>query len=145
MEINLIRATEKDAKLIHQMQVESFCELYLKYRDDETNPVNEYVMLFFHRLSFRKANRYKSPHFFENSGFDTQFFGAKTPYPAELRMLFMVNQNTNSWRKERDSNSRYGSPHTPFPGVRLQPLGHLSAFDWRREGDSNPRYAFTNV
>ena len=38
-----------------------------------------------------------------------------------------------SWRKERDSNSRYGSPHTPFPGVRLQPLGHLSAFDWRSE------------
>ena len=49
------------------------------------------------------------------------------------------------WRKERDSNSRYGSPHTPFPGVRLQPLGHLSVFDWRRGGDSNPRYAFINV
>lgn len=43
MEINLIRATEKDAKLIYQMQVESFCELYLKYKDDETNPVNESV------------------------------------------------------------------------------------------------------
>ena len=43
MEINLIRATEKDAKLIHQMQAESFYELYLKYRDDETNPVNESV------------------------------------------------------------------------------------------------------
>ena len=43
MEINLIRATEKDAKLIHRMQAESFCELYLKYRDDETNPVNESV------------------------------------------------------------------------------------------------------
>ena len=34
MKINLIRATEKDAKLIHQMQVGSFCELYLKYRDE---------------------------------------------------------------------------------------------------------------
>ena len=43
MEIKLIRATEKDARLIHRIQVESFCELYLKYRDDETNPVNESV------------------------------------------------------------------------------------------------------
>ena len=30
------------------------------------------------------------------------------------------------WRKERDSNSRYSSPYTPFPGGRLKPLGHLS-------------------
>ena len=26
------------------------------------------------------------------------------------------------WRRERDSNPRYGFPHTHFPGVRLQPL-----------------------
>ena len=32
------------------------------------------------------------------------------------------------WRRERDSNPRYGyKPYTRFPGVRLQPLGHLSA------------------
>src|SRR5436305_11708561 len=31
-----------------------------------------------------------------------------------------------SWRRERDSNPRYGCPYTHFPGVRLQPLGHLS-------------------
>ena len=43
MEINLIRSAEKDARLIYRMQVESFCELYMKYRDDETNPVNESV------------------------------------------------------------------------------------------------------
>ena len=30
------------------------------------------------------------------------------------------------WRRERDSNPRYGFPHTRFPSVRLQPLGHLS-------------------
>jgi len=30
------------------------------------------------------------------------------------------------WRREGDSNPRYGSPYTHFPGVRLQPLGHLS-------------------
>jgi hypothetical protein len=32
-----------------------------------------------------------------------------------------------SWRRERDSNPRYGFPYTHFPGVRLQPLGHLSS------------------
>lgn len=30
------------------------------------------------------------------------------------------------WRRERDSNPRYGFPYTRFPGVHLQPLGHLS-------------------
>ena len=30
------------------------------------------------------------------------------------------------WRRERDSNPRYGFPYTRFPSVRLQPLGHLS-------------------
>jgi hypothetical protein len=31
------------------------------------------------------------------------------------------------WRRERDSNPRYGFPYTRFPTVLLQPLGHLSA------------------
>ncbi|GGC80983.1 hypothetical protein GCM10010994_43750 [Chelatococcus reniformis] len=31
------------------------------------------------------------------------------------------------WRREGDSNPRYGFPYTHFPGVRLQPLGHPSA------------------
>lgn len=31
------------------------------------------------------------------------------------------------WRRERDSNPRYGfRPYTRFPVVLLQPLGHLS-------------------
>ena len=34
---------------------------------------------------------------------------------------------TRYWRRGRDSNPRYGFPHTHFPGVRLQPLGHPSA------------------
>jgi hypothetical protein len=32
----------------------------------------------------------------------------------------------NGWRREWDSNPRYGFPHTRFPSVRLKPLGHLS-------------------
>ena len=32
----------------------------------------------------------------------------------------------DQWRTGRDSNPRYGFPYTHFPGVRLQPLGHLS-------------------
>ena len=31
------------------------------------------------------------------------------------------------WRRERDSNPRYGYPYTRVPGVRLRPLGHRSA------------------
>jgi site-specific DNA recombinase len=31
------------------------------------------------------------------------------------------------WRRERDSNPRYGFPYTRVPGVRLKPLGHLSS------------------
>ncbi len=30
------------------------------------------------------------------------------------------------WRREGDSNPRYGCPYTRVPGVRLQPLGHPS-------------------
>src|SRR3546814_10307053 len=38
------------------------------------------------------------------------------------------------WRRERDSNPRYGSPYTHFPGVRLQPLGHPSGGAQDRRG-----------
>ena len=31
------------------------------------------------------------------------------------------------WRRDRDSNPGDGLPPTHFPGVRLRPLGHLSA------------------
>jgi hypothetical protein len=52
---------------------------------------------------------------------------------------------TRHWRRGRDSNPRYGFPHTHFPGVRLQPLGHPSVArarpGTRAEGDSTGRYA----
>src|SRR6185436_15733087 len=34
---------------------------------------------------------------------------------------------SNVWRREWDSNPRYGLTYTRFPSVRLKPLGHLSA------------------
>ena len=38
-------------------------------------------------------------------------------------------EDAQNWRRERDSNPRSGvKPLTHFPGVLLQPLGHLSAF-----------------
>ena len=40
---------------------------------------------------------------------------------------------TMVWRREWDSNPRYGSPYTHFPGVRLQPLGHPSADEFARQ------------
>src|SRR5690348_7278883 len=38
------------------------------------------------------------------------------------------------WRRERDSNPRYGFPYTRSPGVRLQPLGHPSTPAFSRRG-----------
>lgn len=40
-----------------------------------------------------------------------------------LKDFFVI---PNRWRREWDSNPRYGFPHTRFPSVRLKPLGHLS-------------------
>src|SRR5579863_6057782 len=37
-----------------------------------------------------------------------------------------IQRRTEYWRREWDSNPRYGFPHTRFPSVRLKPLGHLS-------------------
>ena len=54
-----------------------------------------------------------------------------------------VRSSVLSWRRERDSNPRYGFPHTHFPGVRLQPLGHPSAVLSR--GQKDPRLRFQLV
>ena len=45
-----------------------------------------------------------------------------------ILLLFLKNRNMGAvaWRREWDSNPRYGFPHTRFPSVRLKPLGHLS-------------------
>jgi hypothetical protein len=37
------------------------------------------------------------------------------------------NRPGHAWRREWDSNPRYGFPYTRFPSERLQPLGHPSA------------------
>jgi hypothetical protein len=42
-----------------------------------------------------------------------------------LRLLANEGGPVN-WRREWDSNPRYGFPHTRFPSVRLKPLGHPS-------------------
>src|SRR5437764_13432709 len=48
--------------------------------------------------------------------------------------------DTVGWRRERDSNPRYGCPYTRSPGVRLQPLGHPSmpVFSGAAEGSERP-------
>lgn len=43
-----------------------------------------------------------------------------------LRIRSESTRPLGSWRREWDSNPRYGFPHTRFPSVRLKPLGHLS-------------------
>lgn len=39
--INLVLAKEEDAVLLHELQYKAFLPLYMKYHDDETNPVKE--------------------------------------------------------------------------------------------------------
>ena len=47
---------------------------------------------------------------------------------ARPRRHAAVTSCCEHWRRGRDSNPRYGDkPYTHFPGVLLQPLGHLSA------------------
>ncbi len=41
MEIKLQRADRTDAKILHEMQVASFQELYDRYQDHDTSPANE--------------------------------------------------------------------------------------------------------
>ena len=55
-----------------------------------------------------------------NSGEDPTTFGSSRMCDIYLKL----------WRRERDSNPRYGFPYTHFPGVRLQPLGHPSDELW---------------
>ena len=38
----------------------------------------------------------------------------------------LTENHDGRWRREWDSNPRYGFPHTRFPSVRLKPLGHPS-------------------
>src|SRR5579863_2911495 len=48
------------------------------------------------------------------------------------------------WRREWDSNPRYGFPYTRFPSVRLQPLGHLSGAGCREaQNGATPRLALS--
>ena len=54
-------------------------------------------------------------------------------YPAELRARNFDAMHPVEWRRERDSNPRWGyKPHTPLAGERLQPLGHLSLINTAR-------------
>jgi hypothetical protein len=47
--------------------------------------------------------------------------GSNERVPLKRRM-----QSVERWRREWDSNPRYGFPYTRFPSVRLKPLGHPS-------------------
>lgn len=41
--VNLVKATINDSKLIHSMQIRAFSKLLEKYQDYETNPANEKI------------------------------------------------------------------------------------------------------
>src|SRR5262249_11874100 len=46
---------------------------------------------------------------------------------SELQRTAAKRGERRFWRREWDSNPRYGFPYTRFPSVRLKPLGHPSA------------------
>jgi hypothetical protein len=54
----------------------------------------------------------------DNFGKNKRFYMALMDVGGRLRTI--------TWRREWDSNPRYGFPYTRFPSVRLQPLGHPS-------------------
>ena len=47
-------------------------------------------------------------------------------FPHISSSFFNQKVTSEAWRRERDSNPRYGFPHTRTPSVRLRPLGHPS-------------------
>src|ERR1700704_6140052 len=57
----------------------------------------------------------------------------------------LVRNQILTWRRERDSNPRYGFPYTRSPGVRLQPLGHPSVRLPRRRRTLANRLALRNA
>ena len=63
---------------------------------------------------------------------------ASETYPKWLKSL-------RAERREGDSNPRYGFPHTCFPGMLLQPLGHLSGRGYDVRGGGGRQAMHTMV
>ncbi len=59
MEITLEQATESDASVLFQMQIDSFSSLLHKYKDYETNPANESIEKTIFRINNPSSNFYK--------------------------------------------------------------------------------------
>ncbi len=59
MEITLEKATESDAAVLFQMQIDSFSPLLHKYKDYETNPANEPIEKTIFRINNPSSNFYK--------------------------------------------------------------------------------------
>ncbi|EJV65055.1 N-acetyltransferase [Bacillus wiedmannii] len=59
MEITLEKATENDAAVLFQMQIDSFSPLLNKYKDYETNPANESIEKTILRINNPGSNFYK--------------------------------------------------------------------------------------
>ncbi|EOP54539.1 acetyltransferase [Bacillus cereus VDM053] len=59
MEITLEKATENDAEVLFQMQIDSFSPLLNKYKDYETNPANESIEKTILRINNPGSNFYK--------------------------------------------------------------------------------------
>jgi hypothetical protein len=87
-----------------------------------------------YKMANREFTRYSQRNLRENCSGRAQENGAveilqtfpRVIDPAMERKSHFTT-TTYAWRREWDSNPRYGFPYTRFPSVRLQPLGHPSA------------------
>ncbi len=104
MKINLIKATEKDAELIHRMQVESFHEIYLRYRDNETNPVNESVEKILQKLKRPDSHLYLIK--FENNFVGGVRIVVKNDHKKFPRCSFCLNIATRESLRQQCPNSK---------------------------------------
>ncbi|MRS08461.1 acetyltransferase [Bacillus anthracis] len=59
MKIILEKATESDAAVLFQMQIDSFNPLLNKYKDYETNPAKESIEKTIFRINNPSSNFYK--------------------------------------------------------------------------------------
>ena len=55
--------------------------------------------------------------------------GETLPRHSAFLVLLLFTGKRSKWRRERDSNPRYGYPYNDFRDRRLRPLSHLSGRD----------------
>ncbi|MES5955288.1 N-acetyltransferase [Bacillus fungorum] len=94
MGIILEKATESDAAVLFQMQIDSFKPLLNKYQDYETNPANESIEKTILRINNPSSNFYKMI-------IDSNFVGGICISQKEIPYKFWISPILIYYKKER--------------------------------------------